>query len=323
MGQVERVAPTGHGHGGVLVLGPDGLQDLAAGRRERGRHVGEGDPVLGPARAREARDDGAHVELEQRGVARLGRAVDAPQALLLGVGLDQGDARLVPAGQAQVVEGAVVDREEAAGGAVLGRHVRDGRAVGQGQLGQAVPAELDELAHDAVLAEDLDDAQHEVGRGRALGQLAGEAHAHHLGDEHRHRLPEHGGLGLDAAHAPAEHAEAVDHGRVAVGADQGVGEGPPVLAHDRPREVLQVHLVHDARLGRHDAEVLEGALAPLEELVALTVALELELGVLGLRLGAGVVVDLHGVVDHELRRLERVDLRRVPAERDHGIAHGC
>ena len=53
-------------------------------------------------------------------------------------------------------------------------------------------------------------------------QLAGQLEADHLGDQHGDRLAEHGGLGLDAADAPAEHGEAVDHGGVAVGADQRV-----------------------------------------------------------------------------------------------------
>jgi hypothetical protein len=39
------------------------------------------------------------------------------------------------------------------------------------------------------------------------------------------RLAEHRGLGLDAADAPAEHGQAVDHRGVAVGADQRVGIG--------------------------------------------------------------------------------------------------
>ena len=50
--------------------------------------------------------------------------------------------------------------------------------------------------------------QHEVGRGRAARQLAGQADA----DDVRHRLverlAEQDGLGLDAADAVAEHAEA-------------------------------------------------------------------------------------------------------------------
>ena len=41
----------------------------------------------------------------------------------------------------------------------------------------------------------------------------------------RHRLAEHRRLGLDAADAPAQHAQAVDHRGVRVGADERVGVG--------------------------------------------------------------------------------------------------
>ena len=86
------------------------------------------------------------------------------------------------------------------------------------------------------------------------------------------------------ADAPAEHAEAVDHRRVRVGADQGVGVGDAALAvalgdEDDAREVLEVDLVDDAGVGRHDREALERLLAPAQERVALGVALELALGV--------------------------------------------
>jgi hypothetical protein len=97
------------------------------------------------------------------------------------------------------------------------------------------------------------------------------------------RLAEHGGFGLDAADAPAEHGEAVDHGGVAVGADAGVGIGDGlavlVLGPDGLAEIFEVDLVADAGAGRHDAEVLERALAPLQEVVALAVALVFELDV--------------------------------------------
>ena len=44
----------------------------------------------------------------------------------------------------------------------------------------------------------------------------------------KHRLAEHRRLGLDAADAPSQHAEAVDHRGVRVGPDQGVGKDPSV-----------------------------------------------------------------------------------------------
>ena len=95
-------------------------------------------------------------------------------------------------------------------------------------------------------------------------------------DQHRGRLAEHAGLGLDAADAPAEHAETVHHRRVRVGADQRVEVGDAVVFEDDAREVLEVDLVTDAHARGHDAELLEGTLGPLQERVALDVALVLD-----------------------------------------------
>src|SRR5690606_8672335 len=87
-------------------------------------------------------------------------------------------------------------------------------------------------------------------------------------------------------------------------------------------EVLEVDLVDDAGGGGDAAEVREGLLAPLEELVALAVALELPLGVDGEGDAGGVVVDLDGVVDDEVALNVGVDLVGVAAEALHGVAHG-
>ena len=173
-----------------------------------------------------------------------------------------------------------------------------------GRLARPAPVELDELADHAPLAELLGHRQHEVGGGGSLREHAGELEAEHLRDQHRHRLAEHRRLGLDPAHAPAEHAEAVDHRRVRIGADQGVGIGEVLLVvheHD-PGQVLEVDLMDDAGVGRDDAEVVKGALAPAQEGVALLVALELELGVALERVGRSEHVDLDGVIDDQLGR---------------------
>jgi hypothetical protein len=79
--------------------------------------------------------------------------------------------------------------------------------------------------------------------------------------------------------------------------------------------------VHDAGVRRDDLEVVERGLAPAQERVALAVALELELGVAEDRARGRVLVDLHGVVDDELRRQERVDPRRISAEVLHRVPH--
>ncbi len=191
---------------------------------------------------------------------------------------------------------------------------------------ETVAEELDELLDDAALAQHLRAGQHQVGGRDALFQAALQSEADHLGDDHGDRLAEHGGLGLDAADAPAEHGEAVDHRRVAVGADAGVGERLLHLgARLRPdglREILEVHLMADAGARRHDLEVVEGRAAPAQEFIALLVALVLDFDVLLERVGRAEVIDHHRVVDDEIDRHQRIDLRRVTAHRLHGVAHG-
>ena len=230
------------------------------------------------------------------------------------------------AGDFEVGQRLVVDGEEAAGRAVLRRHVGDGGAVGERHGVEAGAVELDELADDALLAQHLRDREHEVGRRDAFGQLAGELEADDLRQQHRLRLAEHGSFRLDAADAPAEHGEAIDHGGVAVGADEGVGVGEDgaVGIGARPhrlRQELKVHLMADAGAGRHDAEVVEGALAPLEEVVALGVALVLELDVVAVGLRRAEIVDDDRVVDDEIDGDQRVDLLRIAAEALHAVAH--
>ena len=232
----------------------------------------------------------------------------------------------VAAGRLEILQGVAVDREEAARGAVLGRHVGDGGAILDRQAVEAVAVVFDELLHHAALAQHLRAGEHQVGGGDAFAQLALEAEADHLGDHHGDRLAEHGRLRLDAADAPAEHAQRIDHGGVAVGADAGVGERlrdlADVLGPHRLRQILQVDLMADAGAGRHDAEVVEGARPPAQELVALLVALVLQLDVLLEGTGRAEEVDHHRVVDDEVDRHQRVDLGRIAAEALHGVAHG-
>jgi hypothetical protein len=80
--------------------------------------------------------------------------------------------------------------------------------------------------------------------------------------------------------------------------------------------------VDDADARRDDLEGVEGLHAPLEELVALAVALEFEIEVLREGVGAAGEIHLHGVVDHEVNRHERLDDLRVLAQLGHGRAHG-
>ena len=147
---------------------------------------------------------------------------------------------------------------------------------------------------------------------------AGEVYAHDFRREEIDRLAEHAGLRLDAADAPADDAEAVDHGGVRVGADERIRVVNAVFLQHALREVLQIHLVHDANARRYYAESFEGLLAPFQELVALAVALEFQLHVALQRIARAEEIDLHGVVHHQIDRHQRLDDPRVAAEPRHG-----
>ena len=244
-----------------------------------------------------------------------------PQPLRLGVGLDEGDLLVGPAGQPQVLHGLLVDREDRRGGPELGAHVADGRPVGQRDRADAGAVELHELADNAVLAQHLGDRQDDVGRRGARRDLTGQLEADDARDQHRHRLAEHGGFGLDAADAPAEHADAVDHGGVRVGADAAVRVGDPVTLHHHARQVLDVDLVHDAGARRDDLELVERGLTPAQELVPLEVALVFQFYVALERISPAEDVGDDGVVDDHLRGCQRVDLVGVAAEVRHRLAH--
>ena len=90
---------------------------------------------------------------------------------------------------------------------------------------------------------------------------------------------------------------------------------------DAAGQILEIDLVDDADAGRDDAEGLERLLAPLEELVALAVALELHVEVELHRVGPAVVVDLDGVIDDEIDGNKRLDDAGLAAETGHGAAH--
>ena len=308
----------------VLELGDDSLpvEDAQHG----GRGVTQFDAVLWAA----GTCDGGHylsqVQFEDLAVIR--RVVRVvPHALFLGIGLDQVDLVLRPAGQPHVVQRLLIDGEDRTGSTVFGAHVAQGRAVGQGDVPDTGTEELDKFAHHPGLAEQLRNCEHEVGRCGSLRQLTGQFQSDHLGDQHAHRLAEHGGLRLDTTDSPTENTEAVDHRGVGVGTHQRVRVGldnavVPVPREDHPGEVFQVDLVADAGVRWDHHEVVEGLLRPSQQLVALVIALELQLGVLpGCIRGAEHIGD-DRVVDHEFTGDQGVDPLRVTAQFGHRIAHG-
>ena len=166
-----------------------------------------------------------------------------------------------------------------------------------------------------MAAEHFSDGQDEVGRRRALSQLAGHAHADDLRSDEGERLAEHRGFRFDAADAPAQDAEAVDHRCMGVGADKRVWVGDRLAVApgglDDLREELEVHLVDDAGAGRNDTEVAERLLGPPQEPVTFAVALIFVRHVDAEGIGPAEGVDLHRMVDDEVDGKERVDALRI------------
>jgi hypothetical protein len=79
--------------------------------------------------------------------------------------------------------------------------------------------------------------------------------------------------------------------------------------------------MNDTVSRRHDFEVGEGGLSPLEESKSFDVSIELDLfvAVLGVR-GTGDI-NLDGVINYEINLAKWVDFVGVTAERLHGRAH--
>ena len=227
-----------------------------------------------------------------------------------------------PVGHAHVVERSIVDGEDANGRAVFGGHVGDGRAIGDAQSADSFAVEFDKFPDHALLAQHLRDGEDQVGRGSAFGQLAGQLEADDGGKKHRGRLAQHARFGFNAADAPADDAESVDHRCMRIGSDEGIGISGAVFFKNDRREIFEVHLMDDSGVGRDDAEILERSLAPFEERIALLIALKFHQGIEVEGIGGAEFVDLHGVIDDQIHRDHGIGFFRIGAKFREGVAHG-
>ena len=98
---------------------------------------------------------------------------------------------------------------------------------------------------------------------------------------------------------------------MAVGSHTGVREGNGfaifVFRPDGLGKVFKVHLVADAGAGGHNAEILEGRLAPAQEFIALAIALVFALHILAEALRTAEIIHHDRVVDHEIHRHLGID----------------
>ncbi len=165
----------------------------------------------------------------------------------------------------------------------------------------------------------------------AFAKCAGELEADDLRHEHRDRLAEHRGLGFDPADAPAEHAEAVDHRRVRIGADERVriGWGSVAVAVPASSSVVKTTRARYSRLTWWTMPVSGGttrkfwnAFCPHRR-KAYRSRLRVNSSSAFVRNARAVPASstwTEWSID-ELDRLERVDLLRVAPHAFHGVAH--
>src|SRR5437762_12810999 len=90
------------------------------------------------------------------------------------------------------------------------------------------------------------------------------------------RFTKHSRLGLDAADAPSDDAESIDHRRVRVGTDDRVGIVDALFFDHTAREIFEIHLMDDADARRHHLKSAKRLRSPFEKLITLRVTLELD-----------------------------------------------
>ena len=257
--------------------------------------------------------DVAKVEFEVDAVIDLALARHAEHFLRAEIILEGAALLIGAAGRPQIIHRLGIDRKIAHRRTVLGRHVADRGAIRQRQRSRACAVKFDKFPDHFLRAQHLGDVQREIGGGNAFAQRAGHVHADDFRREEINRLAEHAGFRFDAANAPANDAEAVDHRRVGVGADERIRIKEIAGMEHAFGEIFEIHLVHDADARRHEAESLEGLLPPFQKFVALAVAFEFHVHVQAQGRGGAGEIHLHGVIDDEIDRHERLDDFRIAA----------
>ena len=287
----------------VLYRAADATRGQLGSRQQR----------MGIGRTRHGARHTGQVELEHPLVFGILQAV-SPETGLLGILLDQLDLIVLAAGQFQIVDGLFIDIEHGRGRTVFGRHVRDGRAVANGQAAGTLAVKFQIGTHYPLLAQEGSQGQYQIGAGNAGLELAGQLDTDDVGQAHPGGATEHDALRFKTANTHRDHAERIHHRGVAVGAHTGIRESHTVGDLHNWRHLLQVDLVHDAITRRDHIDVLERRLGPVDKVKAIVIAAVFDGAVLleGIGLETGML-DCQRVVDDQLGRHHRVDLGRVAA----------
>ncbi len=288
---------------------------------ERLLHPTEQHPILWSLRPRKTWLHDGQIQTERIVEQRIRGRVSAKQPLLFAIALHQLHGRIRPRRALQVAQRFIIHREESYRRTILRRHVRYRRAIRERHAGKPFAEELDKLPDHALLPQHFRDCQHQVSGRRAFAQPPRQPEPHHFRHQEIHGLTQHRRFRFNAAHAPAHHAESVDHRRMAVRTHQAVRKCRAVAHSHHVGEIFEIDLVHDPHRGRHHAKSREGLLSPAQELVTLYISMKLQIGIDPQRLTRPERIHLHRVINDEINRNQRIDAPRVTTHALHRVAH--
>ena len=229
-------------------------------------------------------------------------------------------------GQLKIFNGLLIHREKPDGGAVFRCHVGYGGPVWHRQILHSRAEVFHKFFHHIMLSEEFGNHQHKIGGRNAFFQFACQADAYDLGNRHIIRLSQHHGFCFYAADPPSHHSDTVNHGRVRIGADQSIRKGPSnavqIPSHHNLPDIFKVHLMAYSGVRRHDPEIVETLLSPLQERISFLVSLVLFGNIFFQGIHRTVIINLNGVVDNQIYRNQRIDFHGIFTKIFYCIPHG-
>ena len=170
-------------------------------------------------------------------------------------------------------------------------------------------------------AQQLGHTQHKICCGCSFGKFASQPNSNNLWNQHINRLSEHYCLGFDSTNSPTKNAQSIDHRCVAVCSNKTIWIENSIFFPDHFCEIFQVDLMNDARSRWYDSEIAECALPPLQEFIALHIALKFLLVINCQRNSTAIRIDLHRMIDHQIARNKRIDALGISTHPFHRTTH--
>ena len=241
--------------------------------------------------------------------------------MLARVSLDSLHERFFATRESHVCERLFVDREKSAGCTIFRRHVCNRCAVCKRHVRESSSEEFHKLIHNSMRAQQLGHTQHKIRGGCSFGKFASQPNSNNLWNQHINRLSEHYGLGFDSTNSPTKHAQSIDHRCVTICTDKAVRIENSIFFPNHFCEIFQVDLMNDARSRWHDSEIAECALPPLQEFIALHIALKFLLVIDCQRNATAIRIDLHRMINHKIARNKRIDALGISTHSLHRTTH--